>query len=106
MKQVKSAWDPRPATYDLDAYKLSLHMWNTYGIAIEDKGDYSGFIKSSLYSIYLPEIDPETKVIISLKRDSCLEIKFSNMADVKRWIRRDYKKNTEYYKYLWEDMNR
>ena len=106
MKQGKDVWDPRQATYDLDGYEFSNYMWTTFGIMIEDKGDYNGFIKSSLYSIYLPEIDPETKVIISLKRDSCREIKLSNMADVKRWIRRDYKKNTEYYKYLWEDMNR
>ena len=105
-KKEKAAWDPRPATYGLDMYKILYYMWSTYGIAIEDKGNYRGFIRSSLYSIYLPEIDPETKVIISLRRDRCREVKLSNLADVRRWIRRDYKRNPEYYKYLWEDMNK
>lgn len=105
-KKHPGRFDPRSATYTLDADRFISYMWNTFGIMIEDRGSYHGFVKSSEYVIYFPEVDPETKTIISLKRDDCRRVNAWSMSDVKRWIRRDYKRNIEYYENLGEDMSK
>lgn len=98
--------DPRTATYNLSVDDFILYMWNNFGIMIEDRGSYHGFVKSPEYVIYFPELDPETKTVISFKRNDCRRVCVRTMSDVKRWIRRDYKRNTEYYENLGEDMSK
>lgn len=105
-KKHPGRFDLRSATYTFDAENFIRYMWRTFGITIEDRGSFSGFVKSSDYAIYFPEVDPETKTIISLKRDDCRRVCVRTMSDVKRWIRRDYKRNTEYYENLGEDMSK
>ena len=106
MKKHPGRFDPRSATYELDAEHFISYMWNTFGISIVDRGSYRGFVKSPEYVIYFPELDPETKTIISLKRDDCRRVCVRTMSDVKRWIRRNYKRNIEYYENLGEDMSK
>ena len=105
-KKHGGRFDPRSATYELDAVSFISYMWHTFGISIEDRGSFHGFVKSPNYEIYFPELDPETKTIISLKRNDCRRVCVRTMTDVKRWIRRDYKRNAEYYENLGEDMSK
>lgn len=84
-----------------DDYKRM--MFYSYGITIEDAGRYEGFIKHSLYKVYIPRLDTENH-ITSLKYCDCDMIILSRFTDVKRYISALKKKDPAYFAHLMCEM--
>lgn len=87
----------------LRLYDYIREMFDTFGIFVNDRSSYCGFVrKDSYFEIWFPVLQDHN--IVNFLRNNCRKIGVSTFSDVKRVINAEQKKDPEYFEDLKRNM--
>ena len=89
-----------------DAFdKMAKRLWYEYGIGIEDRGEYNGYIKKRAdYLVKFPIL--QDGEIVSFTSEHVYVREVYSLADVRRIIIKKWRDEPEYFEACYKSMHR